>query len=91
LPLGPGASGSATATAAAATPTLAPGTVRVPDTIGMSEEEAEAAASAAGLRWRIEWVENGAEAPGIHDQEPPAGEIVQAGSPFVMFAWRAPD
>ena len=91
LPLGPGGSGSPAATDGAASPTLAPGTVRVPDTIGMSEAEAEAAARAAGLRWRIEWVENGDEEPGIHDQEPAAGEIVQVGSPFVMFAWRAPD
>jgi beta-lactam-binding protein with PASTA domain len=57
----------------------------------MSEAEAEAAARAAGLRWRIEWREQAGETPGIYDQEPPAGTPVDAGSRFIMYAWRAPD
>lgn len=82
----PGA--SATPTAQAATPSLAPGTVRVPDTIGMSEADAEAAARQAGLNWRIEWQVDAAQEPGIYDQEPPGGRVVEAGARFVMYAYR---
>jgi beta-lactam-binding protein with PASTA domain len=64
--------------------------VRVPNTIGMSEAEAEAAARAAGLRWRIEWTERAGVTPGIYDQEPPPGMVVDAGSRFIMYAWRTP-
>lgn len=78
-----------TPTLAQSTPTLAPGTLRVPDTIGMSEVDGEAAARAAGLNWRIEWVVDPAQAPGIHDQEPPPGTVVRAGSRFVMYAYRS--
>ena len=90
LPLGPGGA-SATPTATASGPSLAPGTVLVPDTIGMSEAQAEAAAKAAGLRWTINWRVRAGETPGIYDQEPPAGTPVDAGSRFTMYAWRAPD
>ena len=88
LPVGPGASGAASASS---TPTLAPGLVRIPDTIGMSEAAAEAAATEAGLNWRLEYAENADQPAGVYDQEPPAGEIVEAGSRFVMYAWRTPD
>jgi serine/threonine-protein kinase len=88
---GPAGGSSVTPSAAGSSPSLAPGTVLVPDTIGMSEAEAEAAARAAGLRWRIEWREQAGETPGIYDQEPPAGTPVDAGSRFIMYAWRAPD
>lgn len=88
LPGGPAASSSPTT---GGTPTLGPGQVRVPDTIGMSEAEAEATAQAAGLNWRLQWAESADEEPGVYDQEPPPGEIVEAGSRFVMYAWRSPD
>jgi hypothetical protein len=71
------------------TPTPASGTVRVPDTIGMSEAEAQAAAQDAGLEWRIEWRVVPGETPGIYDQEPAPGSVVREGSRFVMFAYRA--
>jgi eukaryotic-like serine/threonine-protein kinase len=71
------------------TPTLAPGTVQVPSTIGLSEAEAEAAARAAGLNWRIEWIVDPGQTPGIYDQEPAAGTVVEAGSRFVMYAYRS--
>jgi serine/threonine-protein kinase len=85
--------GSASPTAGATVtprgePTIAPGTVRVPDTIGMTELEAQAAAQAAGLAWRIEWrIEPGRE-PGVYAQDPRPGTVVRAGSSLVMQAYR---
>jgi serine/threonine protein kinase len=77
--------------ASTSTPTrsLAPGTALVPNTIGMSEAQAEATARQAGLNWRIEWRVDPAQPPGIYDQEPAPGMVVEAGSRFVMFAYRA--
>ncbi|HEX6127477.1 MAG TPA: protein kinase [Candidatus Limnocylindria bacterium] len=83
----PGASSSTTGTPAEET--LAPGTVRVPNTIGMSEAEAEAAARAAGLAWRIEWRVVPGQTPGIYAQDPAAGTVVAEGSRFVMQAYRS--
>lgn len=74
---------------ASASPSLAPGTVRVPATIGLSEAEAEAAARAAGLNWRIEWRIVPGQNPGVYDQEPAAGTVVEQGSRFVMYAYRS--
>jgi serine/threonine-protein kinase len=71
------------------TPTPASGTVRVPDTIGLSEAEAQAAAQDAGLEWRIEWRVVPGQTPGIYDQEPAPGSVVREGSRFVMFAYRS--
>lgn len=76
---------------AVATPTLAAGTVRVPNTIGLSEADAEAKARAAGLNWTIRWKKSEAHAPGIYDQEPRPGEVVNAGERFTMFAYRPTD
>ena len=69
-------------------PTLQAGMVRVPSTIGLSEADAEAAARQAGLNWRIEWRIVTGQEPGIYDQEPAAGQVVEAGSRFVMYAYR---
>ncbi|HSM38010.1 MAG TPA: PASTA domain-containing protein, partial [Candidatus Limnocylindrales bacterium] len=69
-------------------PTLQVGMVRVPSTIGLSEADAEAAAREAGLNWRIEWRIVAGQQPGIYDQEPAAGQVVEAGSRFVMYAYR---
>jgi serine/threonine protein kinase len=92
LPSVPGSRASASQTpSAAATPSLAPGKVRVPDTIGMSEQQAEAAARASGLRWEIRWQEAAGQTPGIYDQEPEAGSVVDRGSRFTMYAYRQPD
>ncbi|HET6380820.1 MAG TPA: protein kinase [candidate division Zixibacteria bacterium] len=68
---------------------LPAGMVRVPDTIGLSEAEAEAAARAAGLNWRIEWIVDPAQPSGVYDQEPAPGTVVEAGSRFVMYAYRS--
>ena len=62
--------------------------VRVPDTIGMSEAEAQAAAQSAGLAWRIEWRIVPGRQPGIYAQEPEPGSVVREGSGFVMQAYR---
>jgi serine/threonine-protein kinase len=75
-------------TAASAAPTPPGGMVRVPNTIGMTEEQAQAAAEAAGLAWRIEWRRVPGRPPGIYRQDPEAGALVPAGSPFVMQAYR---
>ncbi|HEY7332017.1 MAG TPA: serine/threonine-protein kinase [Candidatus Limnocylindria bacterium] len=75
-------------TSADAGPSLAPGMVRVPRTIGMSEAEAQAAAQAAGLAWRIEWRIVPGREPGIYAQEPEPGSVVREGSAFVMQAYR---
>jgi hypothetical protein len=87
---GPGASPSRDADGTpVAEETLAPGMVRVPNTIGMSEAEAEAASRAAGLAWRIEWRVVPGQTPGIYAQEPEPGAVVRQGSRFVMQAYRS--
>lgn len=74
-----------------ATATLAPGTVRVPNTIGLSEAQGEAAARRAGLSWTIRWQKTNEHAPGIYDQVPPANDVVDRGSRFTMYAYRPLD
>jgi len=88
MPLPPGGASSPTP---AGTPTVQPGMVVVPNTIGMSEAEAEDAARAAGLRWMIFWQEEPGATPGIYDQEPPAGTLVAEGSRLTMYSYRVPD
>ena len=87
---GPGATPSRDASATpVAEETLAPGMVRVPNTIGMSEAQAEAAARAAGLAWRIEWQVVAGQTPGVYAQDPEPGAVVREGSRFVMQAYRS--
>lgn len=74
---------SASPTKAAAT-----GNVEVPDTIGMSEAEAEQAARASGLTWRLEWRVDPSKPAGVYDQQPAAGTMVADGARFVMYAYR---
>lgn len=71
------------------TPTLAAGSVRVPNTIGLSEAEAQAVAQEAGLAWRIEWRVVPGQEPGVYDQQPEPGTVVERGARFVMFAYRS--
>jgi eukaryotic-like serine/threonine-protein kinase len=66
----------------------AAGKVTVPDTIGLSEQQAEEAARSAGLAWRLEWQVDPSKPAGVYDQDPPAGTKVDEGAPFVMFAYR---
>jgi serine/threonine-protein kinase len=86
-----GGRGNAATPTASASPSLPPGKVRIPDTIGMSEKDAEAAARQAGLHWEIRWREVAGETPGIYDQQPAAGTVVDAGAQFTMYAYRLPD
>jgi serine/threonine-protein kinase len=88
---GGGGGGSGATPSVTAAPTLPAGKVRVPNTIGMSEKDAEAAARQAGLQWEIRWRQVANETPGIYDQQPPAGSVVDAGARFTMYAYRLPD
>lgn len=80
--------GSPTPTAGASAP---PGTVLVPETVGLPTSEAIDLASEAGLNWRVECAEDTAQAEGIIGQEPPAGTPVAPGSRFTMFSARISD
>jgi hypothetical protein len=75
----------------AATPTpettpLPEGMVEVPDTIGMNREQAVAAVLDAGLRWQIRCETVPDAPPEIHEQEPPAGSVVERGSILTMYS-----
>ncbi len=87
----PGGRGSSAAPTATPTAPLPPGKIRVPNTIGLSEQAAEAEARASGLRWEIRWQEAAGQPPGIYDQEPKAGLVVDRGSRFTMYAYRQPN
>ena len=75
-------------TSASATEALAAGKVEVPDTVGMSEAEAERAAGESGLAWRLEWRVDASKPAGVYDQDPAAGTVVDDGASFVMYAYR---
>jgi hypothetical protein len=88
---GPGSGASPVATPSA-TPAPADGpTVLVPDTIGMTKDEAIAAATEADLNWTIRCAEDAAQPEGIIDQEPAAGSEVRRGSRFTMYSARISD
>ena len=80
-----GGTGSPSATSSASLPA---GKVSVPNTIGMSEAQGEAAAKQAHLDWTIKFDTVTSGAAGIYDQEPAAGTPVDVGSRFVMYAHR---
>ena len=82
--------GTPSASATASTPAV-PGTVTVPDTVGMSTEEAIAAANEAGLDWTVFCNEDPSRPEGIVEQEPPAGTSVAPGSTFSMYSARIAD
>ena len=84
---GPGGIGTQTPSA---TPSrgLPAGKVSVPNTIGMTEAQAEAAARQAQLDWTMKFDTVTSGAAGIYDQEPAAGTPVDVGSRFVMYAHR---
>jgi serine/threonine-protein kinase len=82
------------ADAATATPAASPtkaieaGKVEVPNTMGMSEATAERTARKSGLTWTLEWHVDPSKQPGVYDQEPAAGTVVDDGARFVMYAYR---
>jgi PASTA domain len=85
---GDGGEGGASPSVAA---TARPGTVLVPETVGLPTQDAIAAANAAGLDWTVRCDEDLAQPEGIIDQEPPAGTSVAPGSTFTMFSARISD
>lgn len=87
--VGPSASAAATSSASAE-PTLPPGQVRVPDTIGMSADEAITAARESGLDWTLYCEQDDSLPEAVYDQEPLPGTVVQSGAPFVMYWPRYP-
>jgi hypothetical protein len=65
--------------------------VTVPDTVGLSKDAAIKAASSARLNWTIECNQDPAKPKGIIRQDPAAGTVVAAGSPFTMSSARIAD
>ena len=81
-----GASPSATIVAS-----VAPGTVIVPETIGLATADAIERATEANLDWTVRCNDDASQPEGIIDQEPPAGTSVAPGSTFTMFSARISD
>ena len=83
-----GATPSATAIA-----TAEPGAtvVIVPNVVGMSTEDAIAAAREARLDWTVYCDQDPKRPAGIIDQEPPAGREVPPGSAFSLYSARVKD
>ena len=82
----PGRSGSPTAT-----PLPVGNRVAVPDTVGLSKNDAISAAKKAGLDWTIRCNQDPSQPEGMIRQEPAAGTPVARGSPFTMFSARIAD
>jgi len=68
--------------------TAPPGTVLIPETVGLPTADAIQLARDAGLNWRVECDEDPDQPEGIIAQEPPAGTPVAPGSRFTMFSAR---
>ncbi|MGI8998406.1 MAG: PASTA domain-containing protein, partial [Candidatus Limnocylindria bacterium] len=89
---GEGGEGTPAVSPSAATqPSAEPGTVSIPQTVGLATADAIEAASEANLNWRVECAENRDQPEGIIGQEPPAGTSVAPGSRFTMFSARISD
>ncbi len=68
--------------------TAPPGTVLIPQTVGLPTADAIQLARDAGLNWRVECDEDPDQPEGIIRQEPPPGTPVAPGSRFTMFSAR---
>ncbi len=68
--------------------TAPPGTVLIPQTVGLPTADAIQLARDAGLNWRLECAEDPDQPEGIIRQEPPPGTPVAPGSRFTMFSAR---
>lgn len=79
---------SPSTTAGASAP---PGTVLVPDTVGLPTADAIDLASEVGLDWTVRCAEDAAQPEGIIAQEPPADSAVRPGSRFTMYSARISD
>ena len=69
----------------------APGTVLVPETVGLPTADAIALAGEANLNWTVRCDEDASQPEGIVHQEPSAGTSVEPGSTFTMFSARISD
>ncbi|MDQ3879517.1 MAG: PASTA domain-containing protein, partial [Chloroflexota bacterium] len=81
----PGSTGPASVTP---TPALPAGQVRVPNVVGLSEDEAIAAANAAQLNWTLVWRTDPDSPVGVYAQDLDAGTIVPAGTDFNFYSNR---
>ncbi len=88
---GDGLPGSSPVITGSPTRTAAPGTVLVPETIGLPTADAIELAREAGLDWTVRCNEDPDQPEGIIGQEPPAGTAVAPGSRFTMFSARVSD
>ena len=79
---------SPTATDRASAP---PGSVLVPQVVGLSTPDAIGAANEAGLEWTVFCNHDESQPEGIIDQEPPAGAEVAPGSAFSLYSARLSD
>ena len=79
---------SPTATDGASAP---PGSVLVPQVVGLSTADAIGAANEAGLEWTVFCNHDESQPEGIIDQEPPAGAEVAPGSAFSLYSARLSD
>ena len=79
---------SPTATDGASAP---PGSVLVPQVVGLSTPDAIGAANEAGLVWTVFCNHDESQAEGIIDQEPPAGAEVAPGSALSLYSARLSD
>jgi serine/threonine-protein kinase len=84
----PGGPGGASPTSSAS---AAPGTVLVPQTVGLATRDAMNLATSAGLDWTVRCNQDPSQPEGIVDQEPPAGTSVASGGAFTMFSARVSD
>jgi eukaryotic-like serine/threonine-protein kinase len=69
----------------------APGSVLVPETVGLRTADAIERATEAGLDWTVQCNEDESQPEGIVHQEPPAGTSVEPGSTFTMYSARISD
>jgi len=68
-----------------------PGTVLVPQTVGLATRDAMDLATSAGLDWTVACSQDPSQPEGIVDQEPPAGIPVAPESTFTMYSARISD
>ena len=91
LELGRQGGGASPSASAVPTPEPESPVVIVPDLVGMSIDDAIAAARASRLEWTLYCNEDPSQSEGIIDQEPPAGREVAPGSTFSLYSARVED
>ena len=84
----PAGSASAPPAAATAGPSVPAGQVRVPDVVGLSEEEAIARANAAQLVWTLNWRTDPNAPVGVYAQDLEPDTLVDVGTEFNIYSNR---